>query len=267
MPGQDDNDPEIPMSVRDAFFNEMQDPEVEVLKRLDHKARGATPSIDLVREFHIAMDLPADVPTYVWEEPGPTARTYMVTVNSQLATLADALKKWSGAVKAEGDDPGATMLLRLQLLVEEVGEVADALLTGSQVQLLQELTDVQYVLDGTYLTYGLDVAKNAAMAEVHTANMSKFDAFGRPVIGPSGRVEKGPNYKPPHLLMILEENSRPLVAGDEDESPTRRFATGFPDGEFPTFERPLDSEIQGIVNADLSPLEDRIIKNLDEDKE
>lgn len=52
--------------------------------------------------------------------------------------------------------PGQVLsLLRLQLLTEEVAEFLEALLKNKRVEILRELTDLQYVLDGTCLACGI----------------------------------------------------------------------------------------------------------------
>ena len=38
-----------------------------------------------------------------------------------------------------------------------------------------------------------------AMHRVHESNMSKLDAYGKPILREDGKVLKGPNYQPPNL--------------------------------------------------------------------
>ena len=40
---------------------------------------------------------------------------------------------------------------------------------------------------------------NEAFKRVHESNMSKVDNNGKPIFNASGKVMKGPNYKPPCL--------------------------------------------------------------------
>lgn len=105
--------------------------------------------------------------------------------------------------------------LRLDLLAEELCELAEALgfklsfqfeaegLETDPVGVLDALTDLQYVLDGAYLSLGLHHIKNAALNEVHRSNMSKLGADGKPIRREDGKVLKGPNYSPPDLQKIM----------------------------------------------------------------
>lgn len=109
-------------------------------------------------------------------------------------------------LKKIGANIGAPVgLARLQLIQEELAELAEALWERNLVKVLDALTDLTYVVDGSYLTFGMAHLKLAALAEVHRSNMTKLDEDGNPVIGPSGRVVKGPNYEPPKLAEILGE--------------------------------------------------------------
>lgn len=94
--------------------------------------------------------------------------------------------------------------LRMRLLREELNELQDALWESDPVATLDALTDLQYVLDGTYVALGFARFKEAANIEVHFSNMSKLGADGKPIYDAGGKVVKGPNYTPPNLKKILE---------------------------------------------------------------
>ena len=93
--------------------------------------------------------------------------------------------------------------LRLRLLREEVTELEEALAHRNPIDVLDALTDIQYILDGTYLSLGFADFKASATAEVHQSNMSKLGADGKPIIREDGKILKGPNYRPPNLRRIL----------------------------------------------------------------
>jgi predicted HAD superfamily Cof-like phosphohydrolase len=96
--------------------------------------------------------------------------------------------------------------LRISLLNEELEELSDALRAGDMVEVLDALTDLQYVLDGAYLSFGLHGYKDEAFAEVQRSNMSKLGADGKPVVRESdGKILKGPNYSPPDIASILQK--------------------------------------------------------------
>ncbi len=99
-----------------------------------------------------------------------------------------------------------TKQLRINLLAEELDELKEALEQNDVVEVLDALTDIQYVLDGAYLSFGLQGFKESAFNEVHTSNMSKLGADGKPIRREGdGKVLKGPNYMPPNLKNILDE--------------------------------------------------------------
>ena len=99
-------------------------------------------------------------------------------------------------------------LVRFQLIIEELGEVALAIVQHDNAAILHELADLRYVCDGAADALGFGELLVPAVRLIHTANLSKLDDNGKPVIGPSGRVEKGPNYKKPDVSKLLKESDR-----------------------------------------------------------
>ncbi|MEQ4204032.1 MazG nucleotide pyrophosphohydrolase domain-containing protein [Actinopolymorpha sp. B17G11] len=91
--------------------------------------------------------------------------------------------------------------LRKRLLAEEVRELDEAVASGDLAAILHELADVVYVAYGTALTYGLDL--DAAVAEVHGANMTKLGDDGRPVVR-DGKVAKPPGFRPPNIAPLVD---------------------------------------------------------------
>lgn len=91
--------------------------------------------------------------------------------------------------------------LRVDLLVEEVGELADATREQDVVAVADALGDVVYAAYGAAITYGIDL--DAVLLEVHRANMSKLDADGHPVFDRNGKVAKSPEYRPPDVAGVL----------------------------------------------------------------
>ena len=122
-------------------------------------------------------------------------------------TLA-IVREWHQAFDVPVEDaptiPKHRAQMRLDILEEEVIELRVAVEAGDLVEALDALCDIQYVLDGTFLEFGLHQLKQDAMAEVHSSNMSKLGADGRPVLRKDGKVLKGPNFRPPDLASLLE---------------------------------------------------------------
>lgn len=92
--------------------------------------------------------------------------------------------------------------LRVDLLVEEVGEFADATKRQDLVALADALGDIVYVAYGAALTYGIDL--DAVLAEIHRSNMSKLDEHGQPIFRPDGKVLKSSSYSPPAVASVLD---------------------------------------------------------------
>ena len=99
--------------------------------------------------------------------------------------------------------PKATTDLRVRLLVEELTELEDAIAAGDIIEVMDALTDLQYVLDGAYLEFGVAAAKNMGSTEVHMSNMSKLGEDGKPILREDGKILKGPNYWKPDFARLF----------------------------------------------------------------
>ena len=110
------------------------------------------------------------------------------------------------------------MELRRSLIVEEftelmseINQVSIALARGRKPalevreNLLKELCDLQYVISGMAVAFGLPL--EVAFNRVHASNMSKLDDDGKPIYREDGKVMKGPNYKPPDLKDLVNGTS------------------------------------------------------------
>lgn len=101
-----------------------------------------------------------------------------------------------------------TNALRVNLLQEEVDELKEALEQGDMVEVLDALTDIQYVLDGTYLSFGLQDVKTPAFEEVQRSNMSKLGEDGKPIVREEdGKILKGPNYFKPDIAQFISKKN------------------------------------------------------------
>jgi len=106
------------------------------------------------------------------------------------------------------------MELRRSLIVEEftelmseISQVSIALARGRKPtlevreNLLKELCDLQYVISGMAVAFGLPL--QIAFNRVHSSNMSKLGEDGKPLYREDGKVLKGPNYEPPDLKDLV----------------------------------------------------------------
>lgn len=108
-----------------------------------------------------------------------------------------------------------TNQLRVNLLQEEVDELKEALEQGDIVEVLDALTDLQYVLDGAYLSFGVHHKKEDAFEEVQRSNMSKLGEDGKPIVREEdGKILKGPNYFKPDLHQFFSQEEIQNAAQD-----------------------------------------------------
>lgn len=84
--------------------------------------------------------------------------------------------------------------LRYKLIQEEFDEFMSS---DDYENMLKELMDIKYVIDGFCATFGWDA--EIAFQRVHESNLSKLDSNGKPIYNEFGKVLKGPNYKEPYL--------------------------------------------------------------------
>ena len=111
--------------------------------------------------------------------------------------------------------------LRIALLREELDELQAAVDANDLVEVADALADLQYVLSGAVLEFGLPFVFDDLFDEVHRSNMSKQwsqqeaqDATGLNFVSASagkyigynsiGKVVKPPSYSPADLQTILE---------------------------------------------------------------
>lgn len=104
------------------------------------------------------------------------------------------------------------LILRAELIQEEAVELFEAIQNfldddslDNLLNLMKELGDLQYVLSGFAVTFGLPLDK--IVEEIHRSNMTKLDEFGKPIYRADGKVLKGPLYEPPDLeqFVVLDE--------------------------------------------------------------
>ncbi|MEA3335404.1 MAG: nucleoside triphosphate pyrophosphohydrolase family protein [Chloroflexota bacterium] len=115
-------------------------------------------------------------------------------------------------------EPAATLpedvqAVRVRLFEEELGEYRSAIGSGDIVEVADALTDMLYVLLGTFVAHGLQDLAGALFDEVHRSNMSKLDAAGQPVFRDDGKVLKSDLFEAPDLASILR-NGRDEVIGE-----------------------------------------------------
>lgn len=114
-------------------------------------------------------------------------------------------------------------MLRIELLQEELNELKDAIGNNDLVEILDALGDLQYILDGTILTFGMQNIFEQAFNEIHRSNMSKLDENGKAIFREDGKILKSNNYSPPQLSQFIDAyakkefvDSNPTIGNEEE---------------------------------------------------
>jgi predicted HAD superfamily Cof-like phosphohydrolase len=97
-----------------------------------------------------------------------------------------------------------TRQLRVKLIQDELYELFMALENEDITETLDALVDLDYVVQGAFLQFGLALLKDSAFNEVHRSNMSKLDENGKPIFAPDGKVMKSKLYSRPNLAQFLQ---------------------------------------------------------------
>lgn len=95
--------------------------------------------------------------------------------------------------------PKQIALLRLRLIVSEVGELADAIAKDSRVEIADALGDLLYVTFGAFLIYGLPADK--IFKEIHRSNLTK--QVKKKISKGSKGAAKGSSFEPPRLEQFV----------------------------------------------------------------
>ena len=91
--------------------------------------------------------------------------------------------------------------LRIDLIVEELEELKEAMNNKDLLEVADALTDILYVAYGAGHAFGIDLDK--CFDEVQNSNMSKLSTNGEPIYNEAGKVMKGPNYFKPNLSKFV----------------------------------------------------------------
>lgn len=94
--------------------------------------------------------------------------------------------------------------LRLDLIQEEFLELRRAAYKSDLVNIADALGDLLYVVYGTALAYGIDM--EPVLEEIHRSNMTKTGGGTRD----DGKVLKGPDFKLPDLVTVLQAQGAEL---------------------------------------------------------
>ena len=104
------------------------------------------------------------------------------------------------------DEPGLIpderAWLRYDLISEELSELFDAILRQDMVKIADALADLEYVVHGAALEWGIPLED--ATREAHRSNLTKLGADGKPIYRESdNKILKGPNFEEPDFEGVL----------------------------------------------------------------
>jgi predicted HAD superfamily Cof-like phosphohydrolase len=111
-----------------------------------------------------------------------------------------------------------TVALRVSLIQEELDEYRRAAVEHDLVAIADALSDLLYVVLGTYVSHGLQHVAEPLFAEVHRSNMSKLDGDGRAIHRLDGKVLKSARWTPPDLAGVLATAG--VVSKEDGETAT-----------------------------------------------
>lgn len=104
---------------------------------------------------------------------GPKA-PYIANTTEYLEDVAEFHRTFNSPILASPQIPDqARCELRVSLLQEELKELVEGIANKDIVEVADALADLQYVLSGAILEFGLQNKFPALFAEVHRSNMSK----------------------------------------------------------------------------------------------
>lgn len=155
-------------------------------------------TLQAVQEFHRAFEFndPKDpeIPEFKEHESVATLRVVTNTLDSLSSLIKATLSKSTEKHVA---------LKRLSHIVEELGELSDALEKRDKVKTIDALEDLEYVLMGSLCALGMASIHDEAFKRVHASNMSKLKD-GKVIKDSTGKVVKGDWYKPVKLDDLFE---------------------------------------------------------------
>lgn len=134
--------------------------------------------------------------------PEPTAKDFCIQLSVHLEEVAEMLAEldFTHAASKDSSMPGKAVeayraLVRLSDQLRS--GTWTARIEGDRENFLKELCDQVVTAAGVAYCSGMDFP--TALHEVNRSNFSKFDAEGKPMRDPYGKIMKSPRYEKPNL--------------------------------------------------------------------
>ncbi len=112
-----------------------------------------------------------------------------------------------------------TRRLRIRLIDEEFAELRESLEKADLPGIAKELADLLYVVYGTAVSYGIDMAP--VFREVHRSNMSKVGGYKRE----DGKWVKPATYSPADVQRVLAQQQAIIMDETGHATPCAMAAT------------------------------------------
>lgn len=158
-------------------------------------------SIDSVREFHRVFGHPIAKDVNVATEAQRRLRVKLIA--EELGELAVALGV-PLKLEVKPDETGAFLAITNLEVAPEGSCACDE--NVDLIEAADALGDLDYVVQGSNLVFGFP--SGMVLKEIHESNMSKLGADGKPIWNADGKVVKGPNYRKPNIMRILDTFDR-----------------------------------------------------------
>lgn len=144
-------------------------------------------SQDRVAEFHKAFNMDAGVPFSL--KAFGLRRT---VIEEEMGELADAMQALSDHMHDMRDPDRESRADDIDVLFQLLGEFR------------KEMTDVRYVIDGTYVAFGWDGTVDTN--KVHANNMEKVGPDGKAMFREDGKVLKPEGFKKIDPATLVEDD-------------------------------------------------------------
>ena len=153
---------------------------------------------ELVRHFHEKYNYPVDHQIDITDERA----LFYKTIGEVLIAISKTMEEQACTDQNEGNP----LFYRIHLLTEELGEMIVALSDKDPVGILDALGDLQYVLSGFFVTFGVPI--DDVFNIIHKSNMTKQ----HPKTGGGDRMRsKGDDFiSPVYELQTLLKGLRNL---------------------------------------------------------
>lgn len=166
-------------------------------------------SQDAVEAFHLKFGFP--IKRRLLQDQDLDRSQHLQDLGVQFRDDAESILSDAISSAAKEND---NRFYRAHLIIEEVGEVLDALGKREEVDLADALGDLIYVLLGTAVTY--DIPMEEVFDEIHRSNMTKTrDAKNDPRMKQGKLLE---SYSEPELRQAIEEgrqNASARIVSDD----------------------------------------------------